>query len=52
VLGGGEVTLLDHTYAYSAFWAMVASMLGEPVIANDVATGFRTLNPVAVLAGA
>lgn len=48
VLGGGEVTLLDHTYAYSVL-GNGGSMLGEPVIANDAATGFRTLNPVAVL---
>ncbi len=48
VLGGGEVTLLDHTYAYSVL-ANGGVQAGEPVSPEDRRTGFRTLNPVAIL---
>ncbi len=48
VLGGGEVSLLDHTYAYSTM-ANAGAMIGEPVLAAESRTGFRTLNPVSVL---
>lgn len=48
VLGGGEVTLLDHTYAYSVL-GNGGTMVGEPVLPQDLAPGFRSLNPVAVL---
>jgi len=47
-LGGGEVTLLDLTYAYSVF-ANGGIMVGEPVPPEDVKPGFRQLNPVAIL---
>ncbi len=48
VLGGGEVTLLDHTYAYSVL-ANGGVMAGEPVPAERQRTGFRNLDPVAIL---
>lgn len=48
VLGGGEVTLLDHTYAYTVF-ANQGVMIGEPVPADQLRTGFRTMNPISVL---
>lgn len=48
VLGGGEVTLLDHTYAFSVL-GNGGTMVGEPVLAQDMRPGFRSLNPVAVL---
>lgn len=48
VLGGGEVTLLDQTYAYSVM-GNGGTMTGEPVLAQDMKPGFRALNPVAVL---
>jgi len=48
VLGGGEVSLLDHTYAYSVL-ANSGSMVGEPAPTEDLQTGFRTLNPVSIL---
>jgi penicillin-binding protein 1C len=48
VLGGGEVTLLDHTYAYSVL-GNAGVMVGEDVQPEQLRTGFRTLNPVAVL---
>lgn len=48
VLGGGEVTLLDHTYAYSVL-ANGGVMAGEPVPAQRRRTGFRNLDPVAIL---
>ena len=47
VLGGGEVTLLDHTYAYSV-WGNNGAMIGEPIALEDQRTGFRTINPVSV----
>jgi penicillin-binding protein 1C len=48
VLGGGEVTLLDHTYAYSVL-ANNGVMIGEPVLPDQRRSGYRTLNPVSVL---
>ncbi len=48
VLGGGEVSLLDHTYAYSVF-ANSGNMVGEPAPANELQSGYRTLNPVSTL---
>jgi len=48
VLGGGEVTLLDHTYAYSVL-ANSGVQAGEPVPPENRRTGFRNLNPVAIL---
>ncbi|MEZ4635500.1 MAG: transglycosylase domain-containing protein [Caldilineaceae bacterium] len=48
VLGGGEVTLLDHTYAYSVL-ANGGVMAGQPVPPEAQRTGFRTLDPVAIL---
>lgn len=48
VLGGGEVTLLDHTYAYGVF-ANSGVMVGKAVPVEELRTGFRTLDPVSVL---
>jgi penicillin-binding protein 1C len=48
VLGGGEITLLDHTYAYTVF-ANQGAMIGEPVLPSEHREGFRNLNPVSVL---
>lgn len=48
VLGGGEVTLLDHTYAYSVL-ANSGVQAGEPVPPQENRTGFRNLDPVAIL---
>jgi penicillin-binding protein 1C len=48
VLGGGEVSLLDHTFAYTVF-ANQGVMVGEPVLPNQRREGFRTLNPVSLL---
>lgn len=48
VLGGGEVTLLDHTYAYSVL-ANGGIMAGDPVLPQARRTGFRNLNPAAIL---
>jgi penicillin-binding protein 1C len=47
-LGGGEVTLLDLTYAYSVL-ANNGLMTGEPVPTADLKPGFRELNPVSIL---
>jgi membrane carboxypeptidase/penicillin-binding protein PbpC len=47
-LGGGEVTLLDMTYAYSVF-ANMGVMAGEAVPQEQLRPGFRQLNPVSVL---
>jgi penicillin-binding protein 1C len=47
-LGGGEVTLLDLTYSYSVF-ANGGTMVGEPILADQIKPGFRQLNPVAIL---
>ena len=45
-LGGGEVTLLDMTYAYGVF-ANGGVMAGQPV--RDPRPGYRELDPVAIL---
>ncbi len=47
-LGGGEVTLLDMTYAYSVF-ANNGVMAGQPVPPSRLRPGFRQLDPVAIL---
>ncbi len=47
-LGGGEVALLDHTYAFSVF-ANGGVMAGQPVPADEQRPGYRKLNPVFVL---
>jgi len=47
-LGGGEVRLLDMTYAYSVF-ANNGRMVGRPVLADERKPGYRTLDPVAIL---
>jgi penicillin-binding protein 1C len=47
-LGGGEVTLLDLSYAYSVF-ANYGVMIGEPVPTAELKPGFRELNPVSIL---
>ncbi|GAB4557054.1 MAG: hypothetical protein Kow0047_01050 [Anaerolineae bacterium] len=47
-LGGGEVTLLDMTYAFSVL-ANNGVMAGEPVPALQQRPGYRTLDPVSIL---
>ena len=47
-LGGGEVSLLDHTYAFSVF-ANNGVMAGKPVPPQRREPGFRELDPVCVL---
>jgi penicillin-binding protein 1C len=47
-LGGGEVTLLDHTFAFSVL-ANNGVMAGEPVPDLQVRPGYRELDPVAIL---
>ncbi|TET49072.1 MAG: hypothetical protein E3J64_10195, partial [Anaerolineales bacterium] len=47
-LGGGEVHLLDMTYAFSVF-ANNGSMYGAPVPEQEMRDGFRELDPVAIL---
>ena len=47
-LGGGEVTLLDLTYAYSVF-ANNGVMAGQAVPTEKLQPGFRQLDPVAIL---
>ncbi len=47
-LGGGEVTLLDMTYAFSVF-ANGGMMVGEPIPGDQVKEGYRSLDPVAIL---
>ncbi|MGQ9572407.1 MAG: transglycosylase domain-containing protein [Dehalococcoidia bacterium] len=46
-LGGGEVKLIDHTYAYSVF-ANNGLMVGMPTV-EDLPSGYRQLDPVAIL---
>ncbi len=48
VLGGGEVALLDHTFAYTVF-ANQGVMVGVPVLPAAQREGFRNLDPVSVL---
>ncbi len=47
-LGGGEVTLLDHTYAFSVL-ANMGVMAGQPVPADQQRPGYRLLDPIAIL---
>ncbi len=47
-LGGGEVRLLDMTYAYSVF-ANNGRMTGRPVPPDRRRPGYRALDPVAIL---
>lgn len=47
-LGGGEVTLLDMTYANSVL-ANQGMLAGVPVDPQDAKPGFRTLEPVRIL---
>ncbi len=47
-LGGGEVKLLDMTYAYSVI-ANGGVMAGQPVPEQEQRPGYRKLDPVAVL---
>jgi 1A family penicillin-binding protein len=47
-LGGGEVTLLDMTYAFSVL-ANGGYMAGQPVSAENLRPGYRELDPVAIL---
>ncbi|MBC7225368.1 MAG: penicillin-binding protein, partial [Anaerolineae bacterium] len=47
-LGGGEVTLLDMTYAFSVL-ANGGVMIGEPVPPERQRPGYRQLDPVAIL---
>ncbi|HEY72989.1 MAG TPA: hypothetical protein G4N99_06920 [Thermoflexia bacterium] len=47
-LGGGEVHLLDMIYAFGVF-ANTGRMYGAPVPSDQLRTGYRELNPVAIL---
>ncbi|MCP4536388.1 MAG: hypothetical protein GY832_04510 [Chloroflexi bacterium] len=47
-LGGGEVHVLDMAYAFSIF-ANSGRMYGAPVPEDQRRSGFRELNPVAIL---
>ena len=47
-LGGGDVSLLDMTYAYSVM-ANNGRMAGQPVPPEVQRSGFRTLDPVSIL---
>src|SRR5574341_1002953 len=47
-LGGGEVTVLDMTYAFSVF-ANSGVMAGQPVPAEDQRPGYRILDPISIL---
>jgi len=47
-LGGGEVALLDHTYALSVL-ANSGVMAGQPVPADLQRPGYRKLDPVTIL---
>ncbi len=47
-LGGGEVSLLDHTYAFSVF-ANGGVMAGQPIAEELQRPGYRKLDPVFVL---
>ncbi|MBK8047710.1 MAG: transglycosylase domain-containing protein [Anaerolineales bacterium] len=48
VLGGGEVSLLDHVFAYSTM-ANSGNMVGKPIPAEEIQSGYRTLDPVSML---
>jgi len=47
-LGGGEVALLDHTYAFGVF-ANGGVMAGQPVASERDRPGYRKLDPVFIL---
>ncbi|HOU11670.1 MAG TPA: transglycosylase domain-containing protein [Anaerolineae bacterium] len=47
-LGGGEVKLIDMTYAFTVF-ANNGLMFGQPVPTAEQRPNFRELNPVAIL---
>ena len=47
-LGGGQVSLLDHTYAFSIF-ANGGVMAGKPISDDALRPGYRKLDPVTVL---
>lgn len=47
-LGGGEVKLLDMTYAYSVI-SNGGVMAGVPIASENQTSGYRKLDPVAVL---
>jgi membrane carboxypeptidase/penicillin-binding protein PbpC len=47
-LGGGDITLLEHTYAFSVF-ANDGQMLGEAKPDAYITPGYRQLDPVSVL---
>lgn len=47
-LGGGEVRLIDMTYAYGVL-ANKGVMAGEPMPVSERRPGYRELNPVAIL---
>ncbi|MBI4770797.1 MAG: transglycosylase domain-containing protein, partial [Chloroflexi bacterium] len=47
-LGGGEVTLLDETYAFSVL-ANSGVMAGQPVPEAEQRPGYRLLDPVSIL---
>jgi membrane peptidoglycan carboxypeptidase len=46
-LGGGEVKLLDHTYAFTVF-ANGGVMFGLPIPEERLEMGYRELDPVAI----
>ncbi len=48
VLGGGEITLLDHTYAFATF-GNLGTQIGQPIPLAQQRSGYRTHNPIAVL---
>lgn len=47
-LGGGQVALVDHTYAFSVF-ANGGVMAGQPVPEEEQRPGYRKLDPVTIL---
>lgn len=47
-LGGGEVELVDHTYAYGVL-ANGGVMAGQPVLPDQQRPGYRQLEPVYIL---
>lgn len=47
-LGGGEVSLLDMVYAYGVM-ANYGRMIGQAIPAEQVRSGYRNLDPVAIL---
>lgn len=47
-LGGGEVSLLDMTYAYGVM-ANYGQMAGQPVLPEARRSGYRALDPISIL---